>query len=396
MSDRQGITEQANWLRSTRHDLHAHPELAFAEVRTAERVARELEAVGLEVARGIGGTGVVTSIAGEPGTHAIGLRADMDALPIEEANCFAHRSLSPGRFHGCGHDGHTVMLLGAARYLARNRRFRGTVHLIFPPAEECAGGARAMLDDGLLQRFPMSAIYGLHNSPLLPAGHFATRTGPMLAAMQRFDIVVTGRGGHGAFPHLCNDPIVAASELVQALQGILSRRLDPTATAVLTVSRMHAGDAYNVIPESATLGGAIRYFDPAVGTRLREEMQRMAAGIAAIHGVRVDLRFADDFYPPLVNSEPETRLALTAAARVAVDVPVGADAPMVMGSEDFAWMLQALPGCYMTIGNGNGPGSCMVHDAHYDFNDEILVLGVRYWVELVEAALPLVAAGSSG
>ncbi|NBU26355.1 MAG: amidohydrolase, partial [Gammaproteobacteria bacterium] len=236
MTDDLGIDALHGWMRDIRRDLHAHPELAFEEVRTAERVARELREMGVGCVTGIGGTGVVATIAGEPGEGAIGLRADMDALPIEEANTFAHRSRNAGRFHGCGHDGHTTMLLGAARVLAGHRRFRGTVHLIFQPAEEVAGGAPAMIADGLFERFPMSAVYGMHNAPMMPAGSFATRAGPMLAALRRFDITVTGRGGHGAFPHLCADPIVAASALVQALQSIVSRRLDPLQPAVLTVS----------------------------------------------------------------------------------------------------------------------------------------------------------------
>ena len=388
MTDELGIESLYGWMRDIRHDLHAHPEIAFEEVRTAERVARELRGMGVACVTGIGGTGVVATIVGEPGAGAIGLRADMDALPIEEANDFAHRSRHPGRFHGCGHDGHTTMLLGAARVLARHRRFRGTVHLIFQPAEEGAGGAPAMIADGLFERFPVSAVYGMHNSPLMPAGTFATRTGPMLAAVRKFDVVVTGRGGHGAFPHLCADPIIAASAFVQALQPVVSRRLDPLAPAVLTVSMFKAGDAYNVIPDTATLGGAIRYFDAEAGERLQREMVRVAEGIAAAHDASIGIRFAEDYYPPLVNTPAETALALEAATR-AGGVAADPGAPMMMGSEDFAWMLRAKPGCFMSIGNGDGPGSCMVHDARYDFNDGILTAGVRYWVRLVETALPL-------
>lgn len=389
MTDVLEIEKLHSWMRGIRHDLHAHPELAFEEVRTAERVVHELRQLGVDCSTGIGGTGVVATITGAPGGPSIGLRADMDALPIEEANTFAHRSRNAGRFHGCGHDGHTAMLLGAAHALSRRRRFRGTVYLIFQPAEEAAGGAPAMIRDGLFERFQMSSVYGMHNSPLMPASSFATRTGPMLAAMRRFDITVTGRGGHGAFPHLCADPIVAASELVQSLQSIVSRRLDPLTAAVLTVSILRAGDAYNVIPDVASLGGSIRYFDVSAGDRLQAEMARIAAGVASAHGVKIDVHFADVYYPPLVNSPAETALALAAATRAAGGIAASPDAPMLMGSEDFAWMLQEKPGCFMAIGNGDGPGSCMVHDARYDFNDSILTSGVRYWVELVELALPL-------
>jgi hippurate hydrolase len=394
VTDEAGIEALEPWMRGIRHDLHAHPELAFEEVATADRVAQELERMGIDFVRGIGGTGVVASIRGEPGGGSIGLRADMDALPMEEANSFAHRSRHPGKFHGCGHDGHTTMLLGAARVLADQRRFRGTVHLIFQPAEESAGGARAMLDGGLLERFPMSAVYGLHNSPLLPVGAFATRAGPMLAAVRRFDIMVRGRSGHGAFPHLAVDPIVVAAGLVQSLQSIVSRRLDPLAPAVLTISKLHAGDTYNVIPESALLGGAIRYFEPAVGERLQEEIRRIAAGVALAHDAAIDITFANDYYPPLVNTGRESLIALEAATRAAGGVAAQADAPMLMGSEDFAWMLQSIPGCFMAIGNGDGPDSCMVHNANYDFNDSILTTGVRYWVELVRLALPLKASAT--
>lgn len=376
------------WMRRIRHDLHAHPELAFEEVATADRVALELERMGVDFVRGVGGTGVVASISGEPGGDSIGLRADMDALPMEEANAFAHRSRHPGKFHGCGHDGHTTMLLGAARVLAGERNFRGTVHLIFQPAEESGGGARAMLDDGLIERFPMSAIFGMHNSPLLPVGAFATRAGPLLAAVRRFDITIGGRSGHGAFPHLAVDPIVVAADLVQCLQSVVSRRLDPLAPAVLTISKIHAGDAYNVIPQSALLGGAIRYFEPTVGERLQQEIHRIAAGVALAHNAVIEIGFADDYYPPLVNTSRETLVALEAATRAADGVAAQSDAPMLMGSEDFAWMLQSIPGCFMSIGNGDGPDSCMVHNANYDFNDSILTLGVRYWVELVRLALP--------
>ena len=389
MSDELQIDALQSWMRSIRHDLHAHPELAFEEFATSGRVAKELEAIGVEFVRGVGGTGIVASIEGEPGGGAIGLRADMDALPMDEANSFAHRSRSPGKFHGCGHDGHTTMLLGAARVLASQGGFRGTVRLIFQPAEESAGGARAMLKDGLLERFPMSAIYGMHNSPLLPTGAFATRAGPMLAAIRRLDILIKGRGGHGAFPHLAVDPIVVAADLVQSLQSIVSRRVDPLSPAVLTISRITAGDAYNVIPESATLAGAIRYFESTIGEQLQREIRRIAAGVAIAHDAVIDITFADDYYPPLVNTARETRVALEAATRAAGGVPAQADAPMLMGSEDFAWMLESIPGCFISIGNGNGPSSCMVHNANYDFNDDILTTGVRYWVELVRLALPL-------
>ncbi|MCC6473103.1 MAG: amidohydrolase [Burkholderiales bacterium] len=376
-------------LAGIRRDLHAHPELAFEERRTSDIVARELSACGIEVHRGLAATGVVGTLRAGSGGRSIGLRADMDALPIQETNTFEHRSRHAGRMHACGHDGHTAMLLGAARVLAETRRFDGTVRLVFQPAEEHEGGARVMIDEGLFEKFPMDTVYGLHNWPGLPVGHFAVMAGPLMASADQFDIVVRGRGTHAAMPHLGTDAIVAGTAMVQALQTLVSRAVHPVDSAVLSVTQFHAGDAYNVIPEEAVLRGTVRAFKPEVVEAMAAGIRRVCEGVAAAHGVQVEVRYLHG-YPPLVNWPEQTEIA----ARVLEDL-VGKDRvhrqfQPTMGAEDFAFMLQNKPGCYVLMGNGQGEGQpgCMLHNPGYDFNDEALAVGGSYWVRLVEHCLP--------
>ncbi len=374
-------------LVSLRRDIHAHPELAFEENRTSELVARALEAAGIEVHRGLAGTGVVGVLRAGTGGRAIGLRADMDALPIHEQNLFPHRSCHDGRMHACGHDGHTAMLLGAAEYLAASRDFDGTVVFIFQPAEETVGGARVMIEEGLFRRFPVDAVFGMHNWPGLPAGQFAVHAGPVMACSDQFDIVLRGHGSHAAMPHQGHDPLSAAAALVQALQGIVRRNLDPLDAAVLSVTRLWAdGGAYNVLPERAELRGTARAFRTEVQDLIEAAMERVCNGVAASHGVQVSLEYQSG-YPPTINSPEQAEVC----RRVLADL-VGADQVRTdlrsMGAEDFAYMLHERPGCYVWIGNGPGEGGCMLHNAHYDFNDDVLTLGAGYWVRLAEHLLP--------
>ncbi|MBM3481668.1 MAG: amidohydrolase [Alphaproteobacteria bacterium] len=369
-----------------RRELHAHPELAFEEKRTADFVAEKLKSFGIDVHRGLAGTGVVGSLKGNPGGRAIGLRADLDALPIQEANQFGHRSQSNGRMHACGHDGHVTMLLGAAKYLAETRGFAGTVHFIFQPAEEAAGGGKVMVDEGLFTKFPVEAVYGMHNWPGLNVGEFSVRSGPIMASLDLFDIEITGRGSHGAMPHHGVDPIVAAAQVVNALQTIASRNADPIEAAVVSVTQIHGGDAYNVIPDTVKLAGTTRTLKPEVRDLVEKRLRAIAESTATALGCRakVDYRRC---YPSTVNHEAETRDSLKAAQAVAGGPKVHTDLPPAMGSEDFAFMLEARPGCYVWIGNGPREGGCTLHNAYYDFNDEILPLGASYWATLVEQKL---------
>lgn len=373
-------------LTAIRRDIHAHPELAFAEHRTAEHVAKHLSLLGIEVHRGIGGTGVVGVVRGGDGVRAIGLRADMDALPMQERNTFAHQSRYAGCMHACGHDGHTTMLLAAAEVLAAERDFDGTVYLVFQPAEEGEAGARAMMEDGLFERFPMESIYGLHNWPGMPAGQFAVHDGPTMASADRFDVEIFGRGSHAAMPHLGTDPVVAAAALVQAIQTITSRHLDPLDAAVVSTTLFHAGEAYNVIPDRAELAGTVRAFSEAVQTSVERRLKELCDGIAATYGVRVELTYRRG-YPPTVNTSREAALCAEVAAHVSGSKVV-TDARPTMGAEDFAFFLQEKPGCYVWLGNGPGENGCMLHNPHYDFNDEVIPVGGAYWVELVRRLLP--------
>lgn len=374
-----------------RRDLHAHPETAFEERRTSAFVARKLKEFGVdEVHTGIAKTGVVgvlragKEIAGEP--RAIGLRADMDALPIEERNDAPHRSRQPGKMHACGHDGHTTMLLGAASYLARTRNFEGTLYLIFQPAEENEGGGRVMVEEGLFERFPMKAVYGMHNWPGLRAGRIALREGPLLAAFDLFEIGVLGKGTHAAMPHLGTDPIVAAAQIVQALQTIPSRSLDPLDSAIVSVTQFHAGETWNVIPERAVLRGTCRAFRPEVRELIEARLRRIVESVCEACGARADVRY-ERRYPATVNSKAETALAAKAAEAVVGAENLDVDATPSMGAEDFAFMLEAKPGCYVLLGNGPNEGGRTLHSPHYEFNDEILPVGASYWVRLVERTL---------
>jgi amidohydrolase len=373
-------------LTALRHDIHAHPELAFEERRTSDVVAEWLAAAGVELHRGLADTGVVGAIRVGTSSRAIGLRADMDALPIAEQNTFPHHSRHEGRMHACGHDGHTAMLLGAAEYLARTRNFDGTVYFIFQPAEEGEGGARRMIEEGLFTRFPMNAVFGMHNWPGLPVGQFAVHSGPVMAGTDQFDIVLRGHGAHAAMPHQGFDPVLAGAALVQALQSIVSRNIEPTESAVVSVTRFHAGEAYNVIPPEAVLGGTVRTFRPEVQARVEAAMERLSAGIAAAHGMQSSVRYRRG-YPPTTNSAQEANLCGVIAADIVGAENVRTDLPPSMGAEDFAYMLLEKPGCYVWIGNGPGEGGCTLHNPRYDFNDALLPIGASYWVRLVEHLL---------
>ncbi|MGR1219248.1 M20 aminoacylase family protein [Metapseudomonas otitidis] len=376
------LDDIADELRALRHDIHAHPELGFEEHRTAELVARLLRDWGYEVHTGIGRTGVVGVLRRGRGTARLGLRADMDALPIHEAGAAAHISRHAGCMHACGHDGHTVMLLGAARYLAQAGRLDGTLNLIFQPAEEGQGGALAMLEDGLLERFPCDALFGMHNMPGLPAGQLAFRAGPVMASQDLLEVTLEGVGGHGSMPHLCVDPLVAGADIVMALQTVVARHIDAQQAAVVSIGAFQAGEAANVIPQTARLRLSLRALDPAVRERQLQRVMAIIRGHAASHGCQVQIEHRPA-YPVTVNHPAETAFA----RRVALDL-AGADAvqdaPTLMGSEDFGWMLQRCPGSYLMIGNGDGP---MVHNPAYDFNDAILPRGAAYWAALAESWL---------
>ena len=381
-------------LTKIRRDIHAHPELAFQEKRTADIVARELTAYGLEVHRGLAQTGVVGVLRKGSCQRAIGLRADMDALPLEEKSQLAHRSTHRGRMHACGHDGHTALLLGAARYLAENQDqidFDGTVYFIFQPAEEAEGGAEIMIADGLFRQFPMDAVYGLHNWPGIPAGEMAIMPGPVMAGTCAFEIKVRGHGCHAAMPNQGVDTLVVTSQLVLALQSVVSRNLHPCESAVVSVTLIHGGEAFNIIPDDAVLRGTIRTFKPEVQTLVEQAIERLCSGIANAFGARIDTHF-DLRYPPTVNSTAETALCRQTAEVLLGEDKVRKDELPSMGAEDFAFMLREKPGCYVWLGNGPGTGGCSLHNPHYDFNDDVLIYGISYWVRLVETALATTAA----
>jgi amidohydrolase len=386
MSAIPGIEQYQEHLAALRRDIHAHPELAFEEQRTSDVVAEFLAKAGVEVHRGLAGTGVVGMLRAGSSERAIGLRADMDALPMREQNLFPHHSKIAGKMHACGHDGHTAMLLGAAQYLAATRRFDGMVVFIFQPAEEGEGGARVMIEQGLFERFPVHSVFGMHNWPGLAAGQFAIMPGPMMASADQFDITVRGHGAHAAMPHQGADPVVAGSALVQALQSIPSRTLDPLDAAVLSVTRFHAGDAYNVISDKAVLGGTVRAFRAEVQDTVEAAMERICNGIAAAFGVQVNLDYRRG-YPATVNSAAEAELCRSVAAALVGDENVHTDLRPSMGAEDFSFMLLEKPGCYVWLGNGLGEGGCMLHNPHYDFNDDILTTGAGYWARLAEHLL---------
>ena len=383
-------------LQAIRRDLHAHPELCYEEHRTSDIVAERLAAWGIPVVRGLGVTGVVGIIKNGTSGRAIGLRADMDALPMQELNGFAHASTHAGKMHACGHDGHTAMLLGAAHYLAQHRNFDGTVYLIFQPAEEGGGGAKRMIDDGLFERFPMDAVYGMHNWPGIPEGHFGVVPGPMMASSNEFHVTVRGKGAHAAQPHRGIDPVMVAVQIAQAWQSIISREKNPLHTAVLSITQIHAGSATNIIPDEAELVGTVRTFSTDVLDLIERRMQEMASGIAAGFGASIDFGFKRN-YPPLVNHPQQTAFAIEAMRAVVGASQVDTNVEPTMGAEDFAFMLQAKPGCYVFIGNGEGAhragghglGPCQLHNASYDFNDHLLPIGASYWVRLAEMSLPI-------
>jgi hippurate hydrolase len=373
-------------LIALRRDIHAHPELAFDEHRTSELVAAKLAEWGYTVHRGIGATGVVGQLRIGNGDRRIGLRADMDALPIQEQTGLPYASTSPGKMHACGHDGHTAMLLAAASQLAQARAFNGTLNLIFQPAEEGGAGAKQMLDDGLLKRFPCDALFAMHNMPGFPEGKLGFLPGPFMASADDIEILVTGRGGHGAIPHKAVDPVVVCAQIVLALQTIVSRNVAPLDMAIITVGAIHAGDASNVIPDSAVMRLSVRALKPAVRNYLNARIAEVVKAQAAVYGATAEIGKIDG-YPVLVNDDGMTHFA----RRVALDW-LGEDGVLnevqpLTGSEDFAFLLEQCPGCYLIIGNGDGEGSCMVHNPGYDFNDAILATGAGYWVHLVERFL---------
>jgi hippurate hydrolase len=369
-----------------RQHIHQHPELAFEEHATSDLVAERLAAWGYELHRGLGGTGVVGRLRHGSGSRSIGIRADMDALPITEATGLAYASRHHGKMHACGHDGHTATLLAAARQLSQHRRFSGTLNLIFQPAEEGGGGARRMVEDGLFELFPCDAVFALHNAPGLPVGTLAFRSGAALASADRVVIELKGRGGHAAMPHFSADPIVAGSSIVMALQSIVARNVDPLRSAVVTVGLFQSGTVNNVIPGSARLELSVRALDREVRQLLKLRIQQVVSQQAASLGVSAEVDYQEG-YPVLVNTEAETAFAARVATELIGAERVLLDKPPVMGSEDFAYMLEHRPGCYLFLGNGDGEGSCMVHNPGYDFNDAAMATGAAFWSLLAERYL---------
>jgi hippurate hydrolase len=389
------ILESAEVIQAIRRDIHAHPELCFEEKRTSDVVAQTLESWGIKIHRGLGKTGVVGIIEGSLGKgRSIGLRADMDALPLQEHNHFEHTSQHPGKMHACGHDGHVAMLLGAAQYLAQHRAFKGTVYLIFQPAEEGGGGAKEMIRDGLFDLFPCDAVFGMHNWPGIPVGDFAVTPGPMMASSNEFQITVKGKGGHAALPHNSADPVFAASQIISSLQAIITRNKRPVDAAVLSITQFHAGDASNIIPDSAWIGGTVRTFTHEVLDLIESRLHQIASATAQAFDCAAEVTFSRN-YPPTINHEKETAFAIDVMKDLVGEHHVNPRVDPTMGAEDFAFMLQKKPGCYVFIGNGDGDhrsqghglGPCQLHNPCYDFNDQLLPLGSTYWVRLVERFL---------
>jgi hippurate hydrolase len=382
------IADFAPELTEWRRDIHAHPELGLEEHRTSELVAAKLASWGIAVTRGLAGTGVVGTLRNGSGGRAIGLRADMDALEMTEANDFDHRSVNPGKMHACGHDGHTTMLLGAAKYLAETRNFDGTVHFIFQPAEEGLGGGRIMVEEGLFDRFPCDAVYGAHNDTYLPVGTMVAVAGSVSAASDRFWIRIRGKGGHAARPHRAIDPLVVGCHVVMALQTVVARRVDPQEAAVLSITQFHAGSTGNVIAEEAVLNGTVRTLRPEVQDEVEGLLTSIATATAAAHGAEAVVEY-ERGYPPVVNAAEPTERAALAAARVLGDGKVIRERRPGMGGEDFSFMAQRVPGCFVRIGQAEGErGSTPVHNPRYDFNDAILPIGASFWSTLVEQELP--------
>ena len=382
-------------LQAIRRNIHAHPELCYEETRTSDLVAEKLTAWGIPVLRGMGITGVVGVIRRGSSLAAIGLRADMDALPMQEFNTFAHASRHDGKMHACGHDGHTAMLLGAAHHLAKHGSFDGTVYVIFQPAEEGGAGAQKMIEDGLFEQCPMQAVYGMHNWPGAPTGSFGVTPGPMMASSNEFEVIVRGKGAHAAQPHKGVDPIMVAVQIAQSWQTIVSRNKSPLDAGVLSITQIHAGSATNVIPDDATLIGTVRTFTVPVLDLMEQRMRDVATHTAAAFGADVEFNFKRN-YPPLINHALETAFAVGVMQKIVGVENVNAAVEPTMGSEDFAFMLQHKPGCYVFLGNGDGGhrdtghglGPCNLHNPSYDFNDDLLPIGATYWIELAQAALP--------
>ena len=394
------ILAQAAALTQLRRDIHAHPELCFKEVRTSDLVAAKLTEWGIPIHRGLGTTGVVGIGQGRDkgqSGRAIGLRADMDALPMTEFNTFAHASTAPGKMHACGHDGHTTMLLAAAQHFARHRDFDGTVYLIFQPAEEGGGGAREMIKDGLFERFAMEAVFGMHNWPGMPMGTFAVSGGPVMGSSNEFKITITGKGGHAALPHMGIDPVPIACQIVQGFQTIVSRNRKPVDAGVISVTMIHAGEATNVIPDTCELQGTVRTFTFETLDLIERRMREIAEGVSAAFGARCAFEFVRN-YPPTINTLYEADFCSKVMAGIVGEDKALAQEP-TLGAEDFAYMLQEKPGAYCFIANGDGAhrgrydggghdaGPCTLHNPHYDFNDELIPLGATYWVNLAQAWL---------
>ena len=387
-----GVQEIHKEMTEWRHDFHMHPELSFEETRTSEIVANKLESWGVEVTRGIAKTGVIGTLRGkreapnETKVKSIGLRADMDALPMEELNDFEHKSKIPGKMHGCGHDGHTTMLLGAAKYLAATRNFHGTVHFIFQPAEEGGGGGGVMVNEGLFDQFPCDKIYGMHNWPLLPVGKMSVRTGPIMGSADEFDIKIVGKGGHAAMPNETVDPIFIASQVIVALQGAVSRVSDPVKPSVLSVTKFNSGSAYNIIPDSASLAGTIRTLDEDTREKMNHALYNVTKNIVEGFGGTCTIE-VEKGYPVTVNTTDETEFAAKVAADLLGFDNVVRDVEPTMGAEDFSYMLQERPGCYVWLGQGITDNDPMVHHPLYDFNDEVLPIGSSFFVKVVEESL---------
>jgi hippurate hydrolase len=389
----ESIVTNAASMATIRRDLHAHPELCFQEVRTADVVAAKLSEWGIPIHRGLGTTGVVGIVKAGTSDRAIVLRADMDALPMQEFNTFAHASQHPGKMHACGHDGHTAMLLAAGQYLANNRNFDGTVYLVFQPAEEGGGGAREMIKEGLFEKFPVQAVFGMHNWPGASVGKFAVSAGPVMASSNEFKITVRGKGGHAALPHNAIDPVPVACQMVQAFQTIISRNKKPVDAGVISVTMIRAGEATNVIPDSCELQGTVRTFTIEVLDMIEQRMREVAQHTAAAFGAQCEFEFVRN-YPPTINAAHEADFARGVMASIVGASNVGEQEP-TMGAEDFSYMLQAKPGCYSFIANGDGThremghggGPCMLHNPSYDFNDDLIPLGATYWARLAEAWL---------
>lgn len=389
------ILESAESIAQIRRNIHAHPELRFEEKRTAELVADALSSWGIPVFKGLGKTGVVGRLDGDLGPgKMIGLRADMDALPLQEKNTFAHASTNPGKMHACGHDGHTAMLLGAAQYLSNHREFKGSVIFIFQPAEEGGAGAQEMIEDGLFEQFPCDAVFGLHNWPGLEEGHFGVTTGPMMASSNEFSIEIQGKGGHAALPHNSADPIMAGVQIAQALQTIITRNKRPVDAAVISITQFHAGKTSNVIPDTAMLGGTVRTFTLEVLDLIERRLHEIANQVASAFDCKANIEFKRN-YPPLINHETETVFASHVMRELVGEPRVNTRIDPTMGAEDFAFMLLKKPGCYVFLGNGDGDhrmtghgmGPCHLHNPSYDFNDALIPVGVNYWVRLAQTFL---------